>query len=249
MMRNLRLLIAYVGTRFAGWQVQPGRPTIQGTLEETLGRMLQETVCLAGAGRTDAGVHARGQVANFPTTSRIPADGLLRGANARLPEDVRILAVDEVDASFHARADALGKEYRYRLFGGGVLSPFDAPFAVAVRGGLEVDEMRRAAERFIGTHDFTSFSASSCRIADRRRTVTRSDIEAHGEFIEYRVRADGFLQHMVRNMAGTLIDVGRGRLRAAAIAGILEARDRRAAGLCAPPQGLVLETVFYEEGA
>lgn len=247
-MRNLRLLITYVGTRFAGWQVQRGQPTIQGTLEDILGRMLQTEVRLAGAGRTDAGVHARGQVANFMTTSRIPGEGLLRGANARLPDDIRIIAVDEATASFHARADARGKEYRYRLFGGAVMSPFEAPFALAVRGGLRVDEMRRAAARFVGTHDFTSFAASACRVADRTRTIALSEIETHGEFVEYRVRGDGFLQHMVRNMVGTLIEVGRGRRPPEVIASVLRARDRRAAGPCAPSRGLVLERVFYEEG-
>ncbi len=247
-MRNLKLIVAYVGTRYAGWQVQPGRETIQGTLEGRLSRMLQETVRLAGAGRTDAGVHARGQVANFLTASRIPAEGLLRGLNARLPEDVRVLHVEEAAPGFQARRDARSKEYRYRIARARVVSPFDAPFAETVRGPLDVEAMRRAAAALEGRHDFTSFCAAACRVEDKVRRITVSRVEEDGDFLEYRVRADGFLQHMVRTLAGTLIEVGRGRLAGDAIPAILDRRDRRAAGPCAGARGLVLEKVFYGEG-
>lgn len=248
-MRNLKMTVAYVGTRFAGWQVQPGRETIQGVLEDRLGRLLGEPVRIAGAGRTDAGVHARGQVASFLTASRIPPEGLLRGLNARLPEDIRTLAVEEAPGSFHARASARGKEYRYRIARAAVLSPFEAPFAAVIRGPIDGLAMREAAGAFIGAHDFTSFCPAACRVEGKVRTVSLSRIDEDGIFLDFTVRADGFLQHMMRTMAGTLIEVGRGRIAPAAIAAILERRDRRAAGPCAPPRGLTLERVFYGEDA
>jgi tRNA pseudouridine38-40 synthase len=156
-MRNLRMVVSYVGTRYAGWQVQPGRPTIQQVLEDRIGRMLGETVRLAAAGRTDAGVHARGQVVNFPTASRIPVEGLVRGLNPRLPIDIAVLSAEEAPESFHARSDARGKEYRYRITRAAVVTPFDAPFVTSVRGRLDVGAMREAAAHFLGRHDFTSF--------------------------------------------------------------------------------------------
>ena len=248
-MRNFRMIVAYVGTRYSGWQVQPAQATVQGVLEGTIGALLKEKVSLAGAGRTDAGVHATGQVANFRSSSRIPVDGLQRGLNAHLPEDIRVMRVEEAAPGFHARADARGKEYRYRIARAAVVSPFDAPFAAAVRGPLDVAAMRRTAAAFEGRHDFTSFCATQCRIENKERTVSLSGLEESGRFLEYRVRADGFLQHMVRTLVGTLILAGQGRLSPGAIPAIFEARDRRAAGPCAPPRGLVLEKVFYEEGA
>jgi tRNA pseudouridine38-40 synthase len=246
-MRNLKMIVAYVGTGFAGWQVQPGRPTIQGVLEDRISRLLQEKTSLAGAGRTDAGVHARGQVANFLTGCRIPPDGLLRGLNARLPPAIAVMRVEEADAAFHARADARWKEYRYRIARATVVSPFEAPFVAVVRGGLDVPAMRLASRAFEGRHDFTSFCAADTRVESKVRRVLRSEIEEHDGGVEYRVRADGFLRHMVRTLAGTLIQVGQGRIDVAAIPAILEARDRRAAGLCAPARGLTLEKVSYTE--
>ncbi len=247
-MRNLKMTVSYVGTRFAGWQVQPGRPTVQGILEDRISRMLQEPVRIAGAGRTDAGVHARGQVANFATGSRIPVEGLLRGLNARLPPDIAVMRVQEAPESFHARVDARGKEYRYRLTRAEIVSPFDAPFVVPVRGRLDVDAMRRAAEVFLGTHDFTSFCPVNSEIANKVRTLSLSDVTETGREVEYRVIGNGFLRHMVRTLAGTLILAGGGRLDACAVSLILRAMDRRQAGPVAPARGLVLERVFYEEG-
>ncbi len=246
-MRNLKMTLAYVGTVYAGWQVQPRQPTIQGVLEARLTRMLKERVRIAGAGRTDAGVHARGQVANFQTASRIPSAGLRRGLNAILPEDIRVMQVDEAPENFHSRADACSKEYVYRIACAEVVSPFDAPFVTAVRGRLDTDSMSDAARRFLGRHDFRSFCPAQVRLEDTRRTIFESRIERRGDFVEYRVRGDGFLQHMVRTLAGTLIQIGRGLRPPEAAEEIIEARDRRAAGPCAAARGLVLERVFYEE--
>src|SRR6185295_8590987 len=173
-MRNIKMVVSYVGTRFAGWQVQPGRPTVQGILEEAISRMLQERVRIAGASRTDAGVHARGQVANLLTASRIPVSGFVRGLNARLPEDIAVLRAEEIAETFHARADARGKEYLYRISRAEVVAPFDAPFVAAVRGRLDVDAMQEAARAFVGTHDFTSCCPADSEIENKVRTLTVS---------------------------------------------------------------------------
>jgi tRNA pseudouridine38-40 synthase len=234
-MRNIRMTVAYVGTHYAGWQVQPDRATIQGVLEERLSLLLQEPV------------HARKQVANFKTASRIPLDGLRRGLNTKLPTDIRVVLTEEVDIDFHARADARAKEYRYRMARGEFVSPFDAPFVSAIRGDIDPQIMRQAAAQFIGSHDFASFCPADCRLESKRRIIDRSEVIEDGLFLEYRVRGNGFLRHMVRTMVGTLIDVGQGRRPPGSIEGILASRDRRAAGPCAPARGLVLERVFYEE--
>ena len=246
-MRIVRMTVAYVGTGFAGWQVQPGRPTIQGLLEDELSRMLREQVRVAGAGRTDAGVHALGQVANFTTERLLPLTGLRRGLNARLPETIRILEATEAEPGFHARTDARLKEYRYCISRAEVVSPFRAPFVLPVHGPLDPAAMRDAAARFIGSHDFTSFAPADCALEDRVRRVTSASVEVKGEEIEFTVRASGFLRHMVRTMAGTLLAVGRGQIQPGEIDRILAARDRRAAGPRAAARGLTLMRVYYGE--
>jgi tRNA pseudouridine38-40 synthase len=248
-MRNIKMVVSYVGTRFAGWQVQPARETVQGILEEGISRMLQERVRIAGASRTDAGVHARAQVANFPTASRIPIAGFIRGLNARLPIEIAILHAEEAGEDFHSRADARGKEYLYRISRAEVVSPFDAPFVASVRGRLDVEAMARAARDLVGTHDFTSFCPADSEIEDKVRTLTLSEVTEDGAEVRYRVIGDGFLRHMVRTLAGTLILAGRGRLDSGSIPHILKTRDRRYAGPVAPAGGLVLERVLYEEGS
>jgi tRNA pseudouridine38-40 synthase len=242
---TIKLTIAYVGTGYAGWQIQPTRPTIQGILEDRLSRLLQEKVTLFGAGRTDSGVHAMGQVASFTTAREVPLDGLRRGVNARLPEDIRILEAEQVEERFHARSDARGKEYAYRYSRGEVTSPFRAPFVCPVRGGLDLEAMRRGAAAFEGRHDFTSLAPASIDLEDLVRTITAVRLEEEGDEVVLRVRGDGFLRHMVRTIAGTLLDIGRGRRRPEEIAAILRARDRRAAGPVAPARGLTLVQVFY----
>src|SRR2546425_1703306 len=248
-MRNLKMVVSYVGTRFAGWQVQPGRATVQGILEERIARMLQEPARIAGAGRTDAGVHARGQVANIMISSRIPIEGFLRGLNARLPPDIAVMHAEEVPESFHARADAREKEYLYRITRAEVISPFEAPFVAPVRGRLDVEAMRRTAREFLGTHDFTSFCPSASEIEDKVRTLSVSEVTENGAEVRYRVVGNGFLRHMVRTLAGTLILAGHGQLDCGSIPHILNARDRRRAGPVAPACGLVLERVPYGEEA
>jgi tRNA pseudouridine38-40 synthase len=244
-MRTIRMTLAYDGTSFAGWQVQPGKPTVQGVLERTLGTMLGERVKVAGAGRTDAGVHAMGQVASFTTERGIPLDGLRRGLNARLPDDIRVLEAEDAPSGFHARSDARGKDYRYRMSRGAVVLPFTARYVEPVRGSLDVGAMSAAARRFEGSHDFTSFAPADCALEDRRRTVLISRLVESGEELVYDVRGDGFLRHMIRTIVGTLLEVGRGRLAPESIDAILAARDRRRAGPCAAARGLVLVRVLY----
>jgi tRNA pseudouridine38-40 synthase len=244
---TIKMTLAYVGTRYAGWQIQPAQPTIQGILEDRLARLLQEKITLFGAGRTDSGVHALGQVASFTTKRAVPLDGLRRGLNARLPEDIRILATEPVADSFHARSDAKGKEYAYRYSRGEVTSPFRAPFVCPVRGRLDLEAMRRGAAAFEGRHDFTSLAPSSLELQDRVRTIRSLRIEEEGDEVVLKVQGDGFLRHMVRTIAGTLLDIARGVREAGEVPRILAARDRRAAGPCAPARGLTLVQVFYAE--
>lgn len=249
MNRNLKLDLQYIGTRYHGWQSQPGGQTVQDLLQQALGRILREAVRATGAGRTDAGVHARGQVAHVLTASPMPTERILRGANALLPPDIRIIAVREVPIGFHACRDAVTKHYAYRFAVGEVVPPFAEPFVHHVRGGADVARMARGAAMLIGRHDFSSFCAAECIIKDRVRRITLSRVDdANGDGIAvFRVSADGFLQHMVRNLAGTLIEIGRGRMEPDRIGAILAARDRRAAGPCAPAKGLTLERVDYGE--
>jgi len=248
--RTLKLTIHYLGTSYQGWQVQPGRPTIQGAIERALVDLLGERVRVTGAGRTDAGVHARGQVASLTTSSRIPARGILLGANSSLPSDIRILSVEEVGDGFHARHDALSKDYAYRFSDLPVLSPFLSPTVHAVRGKLDLARMAEAAAHFLGEHDLTAFCGPEGRLKNATRVVTRSDLveEQPGVWC-YRIAASGFLQHLVRTVAGTLLEVGRGRMNPDAMPAILASRDRRRAGPTAPPKGLTLEKVHYAAGA
>ncbi|HMC83094.1 MAG TPA: tRNA pseudouridine(38-40) synthase TruA [Candidatus Polarisedimenticolia bacterium] len=247
-MRTLKLWIQYLGTRYHGWQVQPGHPTIQGHLEAALAGILGGAVRVAGAGRTDAGVHARGQVASLTTESRVPLRGVLLGANSALPEDIRILSVEEAPRGFHARHQALSKDYAYRFSSAAVLSPFLAPTVEAVRGTLDVERMRQAALHFMGEHDFSAFCGPESRARGAVRYVTESRLGEEVEGVRvYQVSANGFLQHMVRTIVGTLLQVGRGRVDPGSIPNILASRDRIRAGPTAGARGLTLEKVHYRE--
>lgn len=245
-MRTLRLDIQYLGTGFFGWQVQPGKPTIQGHLESALGRILNEKVRIAGAGRTDAGVHARGQVASLATFSTVPERGILLGTNNFLPDAIRVMSVVEAPRGFHARHLAISKEYAYRFSRAPVVSPFLAPTVAQVRGGLDPARMDRAAAHFLGEHDLTAFCGAEGRTRNAVRRITASRFVEEGEgVIAYRISAPGFLQHLVRTIVGTLLEVGRGRIDPDAIPEILASRDRSRAGPTAEAKGLTLERVNY----
>jgi tRNA pseudouridine38-40 synthase len=254
---NWKVTLAYDGTDFCGWQVQPKRATIQGTLSEGIERVTGERVLPQGSGRTDAGVHARGQVASFFLHAAIPAENFQRALNRRLPEAIRVLRVETAAAEFHARHSALAKTYEYRIDRREICPPWEARFAWALNWPLDVGRMREAATLVLGTHDFTSFAASDPDLTTRRgededegregnvRTILESSWTEDGDVLTYRVRGNGFLHHMVRNLVGTFVDVGRGQMTAEEIARILAARSRGEAGATAPARGLFLDSVEY----
>lgn len=251
--RNLLLRVAYDGTDFHGWQIQPGRPTIQGTLTEALGNITGAEVHLDGAGRTDAGVHAIAQAASVLVASPIPLGNLVRAMNDRIPESIRVLSAEDVSREFHARRDARSKVYRYRIYRKRICPPAISRYVYPFPYPLDEEAMRRAAKCFEGTQDFRSFASTdgTARSGDPDeerstvRTIFSSALERRENQLVYTVRGDGFLNHMVRNIVGTLIEVGRGNIPVEGTATILNARDRSAAGPTAPARGLHLVRVSY----
>ncbi len=244
--RLLRLAVSYAGTAYAGWQFQPGAPTVQGTLEEVLSRLLDEQVRVVGAARTDAGVHARGQVATVRTSSALPVDRLRRGANALLPGDIRLFAVSEAPPEFRVLADVRRKEYRYRIWNDELVPPWERPFAAHVERPLDAGRFRDAAARLLGIHDMTAFSCAGSSEVRPVRTVSRSELTIAGPLWVYTVEADGFLYKMVRRIAGTLIEIASGREDPALIGTLLESRSRTMGRAVAPAEGLFLERVIYD---
>ena len=250
-MRNLKLTLAYDGTDFSGWQVQPMAATVQGTLASAIGRLTGENVLPQGSGRTDAGVHALAQVATFATASSVPTENFLKALNDLLPASIRILEVAEVPGEFHARKSAKAKTYRYRIFRAAICSPFLARYVWHFPYPLAEDAMAEAAGQVAGEHDFTSFAAVDPERgkengeASNVRTIFSSAIGREGDELVYTVRGSGFLHHMVRNLVGTFILVGKGTLQPQDLTRILSARDRSAAAATAPASGLVLVNVEY----
>jgi len=248
-MRNLKLALAYDGTDFCGWQVQPDAPSIQGTLGSAIGRITGENVLPQGSGRTDAGVHALEQVATFPTDSVIPAANLALALNDILPPAIRILACDEVPASFHARKSARSKTYRYRIYRGRICPPFLARYVWHYPYPMNFAAMERAAPLLEGEYDFSSFAAVDPEKGGDEKNCTRRILSSRwrreGEEFVYEVRGNGFLHHMVRNLVGTLVLAGKGTLQPEDIPRILEAKNRSAAGATAPAGGLYLVNVEY----
>jgi tRNA pseudouridine38-40 synthase len=253
-MQNIKLTIAYDGAGLHGWQSQPGLPTIQGRLTDAASKITQEKIFLCGASRTDTGVHALGQVANFKTHSTLSAAEFQRALNALLPPAIRVVGAEEVGMDFHARWQAQGKTYRYRIYRGRVLPPFEYRRALHYPWPLDEDAMAAAARLFEGEHDFSSFAASSGgEDEDRDREMVRviysSEIvrAADGEEIDYVVRGRSFLRYMVRKIVGTLIDVGKGRLAPADIPQLFELRDRSRSGPTVAPEGLYLVALEYPD--
>lgn len=247
-MRNLKLTLAYDGTGFSGWQVQPSRRTIQGELEAALMEIEGSAVKAHGSGRTDAGVHALGQTASFRLANPIPCVNLRRALNHTLPPAIRALEVEEVPEDFHARHSAVAKTYEYRIHRGEVCPPFDRRYVYHLPYPLDEETMIRAAPRFEGTRDFRSLATRDGEEKESTvRTVFSSVLRRDDDRLIYRVRGSGFLYNMVRNIVGTLIETGRGNLPP--VDEILAAGDRSAAGPTAPPQGLFLESVEYDTGS
>ncbi len=251
MSRNLKLTLSYDGSDFSGWQVQPTANTIQGTLASAIGRITGENVLPQGSGRTDAGVHALAQVATFATSSPIPAENFVKAINDVLPPSIRILEVVEVPADFHARKSAKAKTYRYRIYRGTICSPFFSRYVWHFPYPLDEDSMAEAAPLIVGEHDFTSFAAVDPERGRENgevsnvRTIVSSQFGREGDELIYTVRGNGFLHHMVRNLLGTFMLIGKGTLQLDDIQRILEARDRSAAGATAPASGLFLVAVEY----
>jgi tRNA pseudouridine38-40 synthase len=268
-MRNLKLVLAYDGSEFSGWQVQPDAATVQGTLASAIGRVTGEKVLPQGSGRTDAGVHALAQVATFATDSPIPAENLVKALNDILPPSIRVLEATEAPREFHARKSAHAKTYRYRMHRGAICPPFLSRYVWHYPYRLDEDVMGQAAALVVGDHDFTSFAAVDPEIdslnheespstvlragsGTRRQTevsnvrrIFCSTWERQGDELVYTVRGSGFLHHMVRNLVGTFVLAGKGTLKVSDMKRILEARDRSAAGATAPASGLYLVSVEY----
>jgi tRNA pseudouridine38-40 synthase len=247
-----KLTLSYDGTAFHGWQVQPGLATVQGELAQALARITGEQTLPQGSGRTDAGVHALAQVASVTLAAPIPAENLLRALNRTLPASIRVLAAESVPATFHARHSALRKTYEYRIVTRQVqpiCSPFLAPYVWDCPFVLDHAPMQQAAAHLLGSHDFSSFAASdpdhSTAAPNPTKTIFHSTLGCADGLLLYRITGSGFLHHMVRNIVGTLVEVGRGALAPDAIPAILAACDRSAAGPTAPPQGLFLVAVDY----
>jgi tRNA pseudouridine38-40 synthase len=250
-MRMLKLTVAYDGAGYVGWQRQPEGTSIQGVLEEAIARLEGHDVTVTGAGRTDAGVHALGQVASVRVSSAIPCENYVRALNVSLPSDIRVRRVEEVPETFHARFDARHKTYRYRVLNAPIASPFEARYAWHVTFPLDVDAMRAALAFCVGEHDFATFQGTGSSVRDTVRTIEHASIdcstsEEGGRILHVTLTGTGFLRHMVRNIVGTLVEVGRGRWPPAELSRLLAAKDRAEAGRTAPPQGLFLVEVLYE---
>lgn len=252
--RNVRLLITFDGSRYSGWQRQKNAPTIQGTLEKCLMTMVDSKITLHGAGRTDAGVHALGMTANFQTESAIPCSGFQRGLNSMLPPDIRVLNITDAAMDFHSRYSATGKSYRYDIFTGKIQLPTDRLYCTHFPLDLNADKVYQCLEYISGTHDFASFEGTGSRdvkksIRGAVRTMFHASFTPHPiepDHWSFSFTGDGFLRHMVRNLVGTLIEAGTGKISVDSFQEILENRDRQAAGPTAPAHGLFLVKVFYE---
>jgi tRNA pseudouridine38-40 synthase len=252
---NWKLTLAYDGTDFHGWQVQPGHSTIQGELAAAIERVTSERVLPQGSGRTDTGVHARAQVASSELAAPIPPSNLHRALNRTLPSAIRIISAEHAAPDFHARHSVRAKTYEYRIFRGEICPPWSARYVYALNWPLDVEKMRHAASLVIGEHDFTSFAATEPDLSTRQsdqdtpqsniRTLFSSSWTEEEDLLIYKVRGNGFLHHMVRNLVGTFLDTARGQIAPESITTILQQKSRAAAGPTAPARGLFLDSVEY----
>ncbi len=244
--RNLRLLLEYDGTRYHGWQRQKNALTIQEVLEAALARLTGQALKVIGSGRTDAGVHALGQVANFQIISPLPLKAFLKGLNSLLPPDIAVLKVEEAPPGFHARKSARAKTYEYRILNRPVRSPLNQHHGWWLPYALDLEALREAARALPGEHDFAAFQASGSHVKNTERRVEAAAWASHpGGWLCFTITADGFLRGMVRSLVGTLVEIGRGKRPPTDLAALLISRDRRRAGPTAPPEGLYLVEVRY----
>ncbi|MBQ8961413.1 MAG: tRNA pseudouridine(38-40) synthase TruA [Ruminococcus sp.] len=246
-MRNLKVMTAYRGTKYHGFQRQANAVTVQETLEKHLSKVLNEPVTITGCSRTDTGVHANQFCFNVRTESKISTLGFCRGVNGELPDDISILSCQEVPMEFHARFDCVGKEYIYKMHCSESKDPFSPDLAFHYRRPFKIELARQAARYFVGTHDFASFCADCTNVSTTVRTIYSFEIENSGETVIMLVKGNGFLYNMIRIMAGTLIDISEGRISPDDIPRILAAKDRLKAGRTAMAHGLYLNRVFYSQ--
>lgn len=244
-MRNIRLTIEYDGTNYSGWQKQKTERTVQGSIEEAINKLTKEKVKLIGSSRTDAGVHARGMVANFKTNSRIPPNQFREAINTKLPDDISIIKSEEADEGFHATYCSLSKTYSYTIINRYQKVALKKNYVHHVRDALDIDKMKEACNYFIGMHDFKAFKTEGSSVKTTVRTIKELYIVSEGEKIKVFITADGFLYNMVRIIVGTLIRVGRGKIKPHEIEDIIVNGDRSKSGPCVSPKGLVLEKVYY----
>ncbi|WP_336866272.1 tRNA pseudouridine(38-40) synthase TruA [Peribacillus frigoritolerans] len=246
-MPKYKCVIAYDGTDFAGYQVQPEKRTIQSEFEAVLAQMHKGTIIkVTASGRTDSGVHAKGQVLHFESPLTFPTENWIKAFSALLPTDIIVLEVDIVPDDFHARFHTTGKEYRYIVARSKLRDPFKRNYAYHYPYPLNVEAMREAISYLIGTHDFTSFCSAKTEVVDKVRTIKEMDFEESDDFMVFRFVGEGFLYNMVRILVGTLLDVGSGKISPHDMSGILDKKDRSFAGKTAPAQGLYLWKVFYK---
>lgn len=251
---NYRLTLQYDGTEFHGWQMQEPLRTVQGELTRALSLLDGRAIVIHGAGRTDAGVHAAAQVAHVHLRREMPAEKLRAAINGNVGRDVRVIRVAHVSEDFHARFSARGKTYCYRVFNAPYQSPFFARYALHEARTLDVELMREGAQKFLGAHDWTAFSCAQADVTSRVRTISELDVRerwsetGQGRVVEMTISADGFLRYMVRSIAGTLLEIGRGALAVETIERAIETGDRFLAGATAPPHGLTLKRVHYDGG-
>lgn len=246
-MRNLLLKLSYIGTAYHGWQVQPNGVTVQEKVQDALEMILGERVSVTGCSRTDSGVHAEMFCCNIRTEHKIPSEKMVPALNAHLPEDIAVYDCCEMREDFHARYDCIGKEYCYRIWNSRSRDPFWQDRALHYPYHLDVDKMNKASKAFIGTHDFAGFCSAGSSVKSTVRTVTKAEVEREGDLVTFKVSADGFLYNMVRIMVGTLLEVSQGKTEASELTDIIESKTRERAGFTAPPQGLYLHRVDYEE--
>lgn len=243
--RKFKATLAYDGSGYHGWQVQAGEPSVQETVEKALGEILGHAVRVTASGRTDAGVHAFGQVISFESASVIPEEGLLKAMNSKLPPDISVREVRKTGPDFNARYRATAKSYLYFVDTAKVMSPFLVRYALHLPGDLDVAAMDRAARMLQGEHDFRSFMGSGSAVRTTTRRILEAQVFSKGSQVFFFIRGSGFLRHMVRNIVGTLIPVGQGKTSPEGMVQILGLRDRTKAGPTAPPQGLYLVSVEY----
>ncbi len=246
-MRNIRIKVAYEGTRYQGWQKQEtSENTIQGKLEMLLSRMCEEKITVQGSGRTDAGVHALGQVVNFHTTCTMGTEEMLQYMNRYLPEDIAVVEIAEASERFHSRLNAVGKRYSYRVWNSSIPNVFLRRYAYTVPAQLDVEAMRRAASYLLGEHDFKAFTSAKKGKKSTLRRIDSVDISRKGDLLTFTFTGNGFLYHMIRILVGTLLEVGRGERDETSIPVLIASKDREKAGPLVPGKGLVLEEVFYD---